>query len=82
MEEPQLVGFAHARLVPTSHWAEALENAGQQRVPAGFLAPSAPSPPVKPAVCPHQRRCIEDLNAIGESLVELPEPKPKKKKKL
>ncbi len=25
---------------------------------------------------------IEDLNAIGESLVELPEPKPKKKKKL
>jgi hypothetical protein len=24
---------------------------------------------------------IEDLNAIGESLVELPEPKPKKKKK-
>jgi len=31
---------------------------------------------------PHERRCIEDLNAIGESLVELPEPKPKKKKKL
>jgi hypothetical protein len=25
---------------------------------------------------------IEDLNAIGEPLVELPEPKPKKKKKL
>jgi hypothetical protein len=25
---------------------------------------------------------IEDFNAIGESLVELPEPKPKKKKKL
>jgi len=25
---------------------------------------------------------IEDLNVIGESLVELPEPKPKKKKKL
>jgi len=25
---------------------------------------------------------IEDLNAIGESLVELSEPKPKKKKKL
>jgi len=25
---------------------------------------------------------IEDLNAVGESLVELPEPKPKKKKKL
>jgi hypothetical protein len=25
---------------------------------------------------------IEDLNAIGDSLVELPEPKPKKKKKL
>jgi hypothetical protein len=25
---------------------------------------------------------IEDLNATGESLVELPEPKPKKKKKL
>jgi len=33
-------------------------------------------------VSPHERRCIEDLNAIGESLVELPEPKPKKKKKL
>jgi len=25
---------------------------------------------------------IEDLNAIEESLLELPEPKPKKKKKL
>jgi len=25
---------------------------------------------------------IEDLNAIGESLVELPKPKPEKKKKL
>jgi len=25
---------------------------------------------------------IEDLNAVGESLVELPEPKPKKKKTL
>jgi hypothetical protein len=33
-------------------------------------------------VSPHEHRCIEDLNAIGESLVELPEPKPKKKKKL
>jgi len=33
-------------------------------------------------VSPHKRRCIEDLNAIGESLVELPEPKPKKKTKL
>jgi hypothetical protein len=33
-------------------------------------------------VSPHERRCIEDLNAIGESLVELPEPKPKKKKNL
>jgi hypothetical protein len=30
-----------------------------------------------PAISPHERRCIEDLNAIGESLVELPEPKPK-----
>jgi hypothetical protein len=30
-------------------------------------------------VSPHERRCIEDLNAIGESLVELPEPKQKKK---
>ncbi len=29
-------------------------------------------------VSPHERRYIEDLNAIGESLVELPEPKPKK----
>jgi hypothetical protein len=27
----------------------------------------------------HEHRCIEDLNAIGESLVELPEPNPKKK---
>jgi len=38
--------------------------------------------PLNSSVSPHERRCIEDLNAIGESLVELPEPKPKKKKKL
>jgi len=42
----------------------------------------APPLPLSQSVRPHERYCIEDLNAIGESLVELPEPKPKKKKKL
>jgi hypothetical protein len=37
---------------------------------------------VKRGFSPHERRCIEDLNATGESLVELPEPKPKKKKEI
>jgi hypothetical protein len=56
------------------------------RVALGLYCSQAESTPAllsaSESVSPHERHFIEDLNAIEESLVELPEPKPKKKKKL